>query len=195
MKTYITDIIPRIERFSQKLDDVTKLTNQHWVCIDDIEQTKRVYIFRTYNQLLISDNGVVEKARWEYLGNQSLLIDTSQGSYLLRHSFFDQNIIALKLDSTDNYAFFVNETLYNKELNTIDDILNFLSKKYLTDKGKNTDITSSGYIFSQPNSWKEKVFISDEQKEWMDNPDRCPGCGFSGVMNKNECPDCGLQLI
>ena len=36
MKTYISDIIPKIQRFSQKLDNLTLLTNQHWVVIDDI---------------------------------------------------------------------------------------------------------------------------------------------------------------
>jgi hypothetical protein len=131
MKTFIADIIPKIERFSKRLDDLTKLTNQHWVSLGDINQSKRVFIFRPNNQLLISDNGIVEKGSWEYLGNQTLLMDTKQESYLLKHGFFDENVIALKLDSTDSYAFFVNETKYHKELNNISDIIKFLSNKYL----------------------------------------------------------------
>jgi hypothetical protein len=75
MRTFISDIIPRIQKFSQKLDNLTLLTNQHWVVIDDIDNTKNVYIFRHNNELLISQNGKVEKAKWEYLGNNSLLID------------------------------------------------------------------------------------------------------------------------
>ena len=66
--------------------------------------------------MLISDNGIVEKGSWEYLGNQSLLVETNHESYLLKHGFFDENVIALKLDSTDSYAFFVNETKYHSEL-------------------------------------------------------------------------------
>lgn len=131
MRTFFADIIPKIQRFSQKLDDLTKLTNQHWVSISEIAQNKRVFIFRQNNQLLISENGIVEKGSWEYLGNQSLLIDTKTESYLLKHGFFDEHVIALKLDSTDNYAFFVNETRYDRELNNIADVLNFLSEKYL----------------------------------------------------------------
>jgi hypothetical protein len=131
MKTFIADIIPKIERFSQKLDDLTKLTNQHWVSLGEITEIKRVFIFRPINQLLISSNGIVDKGSWEYLGNQSLLIDTKQESYLLKHGFFDENVIALKLDSTDSYAFFVNETKYDKELNNIGDVLKFLENKYL----------------------------------------------------------------
>jgi hypothetical protein len=131
MKTFIADIIPKIQRYSKKLDDLTMLTNQHWVSIGDITQTKRVFIFRANNQLLISDNGIVEKGSWEYLGNQSLLLDTKHESYLLKHGFFDENVIALKIDSTDSYAFFVNETKYHNELNNIEDILKFLEDKYL----------------------------------------------------------------
>lgn len=131
MRTFIADIIPKIQRFSQRLDDLTKLTNQHWVSLGDITQSKRVFIFRANNQLLISDNGIVEKGSWEYLGNQSLLLDTKTESYLLKHGFFDENVIALKLDSTDSYAFFVNETRYHSELNNIGDVLKFLENKYI----------------------------------------------------------------
>ncbi|KXK31195.1 MAG: hypothetical protein UZ12_BCD005000408 [Bacteroidetes bacterium OLB12] len=86
MKTYISDIIPKIERFSQKLDNLTLLTSQHWVVIEEINDSKTVYIFRKNNELLISQNGLVEKAKWEYLGHNSLLIDMKQESYLFRHA-------------------------------------------------------------------------------------------------------------
>lgn len=177
MKTYIADIIPRIKKFSQKLDDLTILSNQHWVSIGEIDQSKIVYIFRTNNQLLISNNGIVERGKWEYLGNQSLLLETSEGSYLMKHGFFDENIIALKLDSTDKYAFFVNESKFTGELNSINDVLRFLTFKYL-----NT------------NRIKDLTISEEEQKIWMENPDICPGCGFSGVSNDTDCPDCGLNL-
>lgn len=143
MKTYIADIIPRIQRFSKKLDDLTKLTNQHWVSLGDIEDGKRVFMFRDNNKLLIAENGIIiDKGSWEYLGNQSLLLETSQSGYLLKHEFFDENVIALKLDSTEQYAFFINETKYDKELNCIADILQFLEDKYL----KNNSIPPFGSI-------------------------------------------------
>jgi tetratricopeptide (TPR) repeat protein len=36
--------------------------------------------------------------------------------------------------------------------------------------------------------------IADEQKEWIEDPDLCSGCGYEGVLNKSECPYCGLNL-
>lgn len=131
MKTYLSDIIPKIQRFSKKLDDTSNLTNQHWVIVDDLMNSKSIYIFRSNNQLLISQNGKVEKAKWEYLGNNSLLIDKKDSSLLFKHGFMDENILALKIDSKEEYAFLVNENKYKGELNSINNIINFLTENYL----------------------------------------------------------------
>lgn len=114
MKTYIADIIPKLQRFSQKLDNLTLLTNQHWVVLDELESSKTVFIFRSNNELLISRNGKVEKAKWEYLGNNSILIDQKEASHLFKQGFFDENVLALKVDSKEEYAFLVNENGLNK---------------------------------------------------------------------------------
>lgn len=132
MKTFLLDIFPKIQRFSEKLDNLTLLTNQHWVSIDNFSSAKTVYIFRANNELLVSTNGKVEKAKWEYLGNKSILIDKSSDSYLFKHGFFDENILALKVDSSEEYAVFVNENKYEGDLNSIDKVHEFLTQKYLT---------------------------------------------------------------
>jgi len=132
MKTYFTDFIPKIQRFSEKLDNLTLLTNQHWVLLDKIDDEKKVYLFRDNNELLISTNGKVIKGRWEYLGNKSLLIDHVDSSYLFKHGFFDQNVLALKIDSKQEYAVFVNENNYEGELNTLEKAFDFLKRKYLS---------------------------------------------------------------
>jgi hypothetical protein len=130
MKTYIAELIPRIQRFSKRLDDLTKLTNQHWVSIGDISINKRVYIFETNGELDIYENGVeVDFGTWKLI-NQSLKLKLKSGGYLLKHGFVDENVIALKLDSSEEYAFFVNETKYHSELNNIGDVLKFLETKY-----------------------------------------------------------------
>ncbi len=131
MKTFILDIIPKIQRHSQKLENLTLLTNQHWVVIDEIENSKSVYIFRSNGDLLVSKNGKVNKAKWEYLGNNSLLIDIDSDSYLFKHGFFDEKVLALKLDGKEEYALLLNETAYKKELNSIERVNEFLEDNYL----------------------------------------------------------------
>jgi hypothetical protein len=150
MRTYISDIIPKIQRFSQKLDNLTLLTNQHWVVVDEIGSSKNVYIFRTNNDLLISQNGKVEKAKWEYLGNNSLLIERKEDSYLFKHGFFDENILALKLDSKEEYAFLINETKYDGELNSIDRIIEFLTKTYIDSASLHRIQKTTGLALSEP---------------------------------------------
>jgi len=133
VKTYFSDIIPRIKRYSQQLDNITILLNQHWGVIDDVNKTKIVYIFRQNNELLISQNGRIEKAKWEYLDHSSLLIEKQDGTYLFKQDFFDENVLVLKIDGTEEYAFLVNETNYNKELNSLSAIVEFLNEKYIAD--------------------------------------------------------------
>ena len=125
MQTFIAEIIPKLQKFSKKLDDLTLLTNQHWVVLDELENAKNVYIFRSNNELLISSNGKVEKGKWEYLGNNSLLIDRKEDSYLFKHGFFDENVMALKIDGKEEYAFLVNENRFDGESNSKEKVLSF----------------------------------------------------------------------
>ncbi|MFD0701771.1 hypothetical protein [Myroides pelagicus] len=130
MKTFIASIIPKIQEYSRKLDDITLLTNQHWVLIDDIELSKTIFIFKTSNELLVATNGIVEKGKWEYLGNQSLLIDLQDKSFLFKQGFFDENVLALKVDGKDEYSMLINENKFDQELNSISSVLTFLEQNY-----------------------------------------------------------------
>jgi hypothetical protein len=54
--------------------------------------------------------------------------------------------MALKLDSSDQFAFFVNETKFDGELNNINDVIEFLTNKYLRN---NATAESSKVRFTQ----------------------------------------------
>jgi hypothetical protein len=129
MKTYFSDIIPKIRRFSQKMDDLTLLTNYQWVMISDIGKT--TYIFRSNNELLTSINGIISRGRWEYLNHRSLLIESNEGTFLLSQEFTNEETLILSLDGSENYAFFINESKFEKRINTIQDLLCYLEKKYV----------------------------------------------------------------
>lgn len=190
MKTFLSDIFPKLQRYSEKLDNMTLLTNQHWVSIDDILSTKTVYIFRTNNELLVSTNGKVEKEKWEYLGNKSLLIDKKHESYLFKHGFFDENILALKVDSTEEYAVFVNENKYDGELNSIDKVFDFLRLKYLDPSIKRTIENSTGSIMS-PTNKREGIILVKHQTD-MGIVEVPPCVNFKGqkaFMNGQYAPD------
>lgn len=161
MKTYISDIIPKLQKYSQKLDNLTLLTNQHWVVINEIENAKNVYIFRSNNDLLLSTNGKVEKAKWEYLGNNTLLIDKKDESFLFKHGFFDENVLALKVDGKNEYAFLINESKYDGELNSIEKIIDFLTNAYLESSLSENIKQTTGIDFKpkQPESINKEFVV------------------------------------
>lgn len=190
MKTFLSDIFPKIQRYSEKLDNLTLLTNQHWVSIDDILSTKTVYIFRANNELLVSTNGKVEKAQWEHLGNKSLLIDKKTDSYLFKHGFFDENILALKVDSSEEYAVFVNENKYDGELNSIDKVFDFLRRKYLDPSIKLTIENTTGQVINPTENQSQKKFIQHHTDKGIVEIEPCIYLkGQNAFMHGKPAPD------
>ena len=161
MQTYIADIIPKLQKFSKKLDDLTLLTNQHWVVLDELTKAKNVYIFRSNNELLISSNGKVEKGKWEYLGNNSLMIDRKDESFLFKHGFFDENVMALKIDGKEEYALMINENRFDGELNSKEKVLEFLSYQYLSDSTRKLIGKQSGFTSEEFGANKTEIKSED----------------------------------
>ena len=162
MQTYISDIIPKLQRFSSKLDNLTMFINKHWVVIDELENSKTVYIFRINNELLISKNGKVEKAKWEYLGQNSLIIEQMEEITLFKHGFLDPHILALKIDSKEEYVFLINEIKYSEELNSLNKISKFLKNTYL-DSGLDRPKPKKSEVLI--NSYYNKVVIKLEYRK------------------------------
>ncbi len=130
MKTYLNDIIPRLARHSERLDDITMLINKRWVLFDEVENQKTVYFFKKNYDLIISINGNVERGNWELIDNDYLSIKTIEGEFMFKKDFNDDNLFALKKDNVNEYAIFVNETVFDqKNLKTIDSLNVFLEKE------------------------------------------------------------------
>lgn len=141
MKTYILDIIPRIDKFSKQLDNIQLLTDKSWVLLDDINNSKRVFIFKRNKQLIISTNGLVEKGNWEFINKDSLLIETEGLRLLFKHGFIDDIVLALKLDSKSEYALFVNEN--KSTIASVDSATNYLKQKYIFGYSETKEETSN----------------------------------------------------
>ncbi|MBO6631848.1 MAG: hypothetical protein JJ936_09885 [Psychroserpens sp.] len=163
MKTYLLDIIPKIKRYSKNLDELTNLTNQNWVAVDDIPHRKKVFIFDASGELFIYEKGIeVESGSWR-LVNQSLILKLQSGGYLLKNSFNDGNVLLLKLDSTDGYVLFVNETKYNKEFNNVNDVNNFLTSNYLNKDNLRTKHKTKKEFFITKTKVTENPIIDFEK--------------------------------
>lgn len=110
---------------------------------------------------MISRNGKVEKAKWEYLGNNSILIDQKDTSHLFKQGFFDENVLVLKVGSKEEYAFLVNENRYNGEINSMERATDFLRVKYL-------NAPPQQLLTNEITSQTVNAKIVEESNQWID---------------------------
>ena len=109
MKTFLLDIADRFHRFDEQLDVKALLCNKSWQVFND-SGVKEIYIFQEDGSLIISLNGKVSRATWQYIpANRSLIINSDNESYMLRPFFQDENLFTLQLDGTQKFSFLINE--------------------------------------------------------------------------------------
>ena len=150
MITYLSNIINKAQKFSKKLDEITVLTDRQWVQVSDDKSNKKVYIFRENKELLISTNGTVERAKWDYLGANSILIEKATSINLFKNAFVSDRILILRIDGSDEFALFVCESDYIEGINTIEMLSKFIQTEYI-----------------QPTSNIPKEITFKQQKEYL----------------------------
>lgn len=165
MKTYFTDVIPKIQRFSKSLNETALLKNKHWIFIDNYSQTKTVYIFRNEGILLIAVNGRIEHGKWELLGNESIMIAKEGQFFLFKLGFFEKDFLALKLDSKNEYALFVDENKFDEEIDSSGKVFDLLKSRYLDSEGRLIDKTQNHVDLEFPN--REDLPFDKENVEYM----------------------------
>lgn len=111
MKIYLKKLIDRVKDYSYQLDKLEYLVDIPWVLIDE-EQSIQKYIFKRNGELIMSINGNANVGKWEYISSaKSILIDRNIDKILLNHIFFNEAIMALKFDNTDNGFNLINELI------------------------------------------------------------------------------------
>lgn len=130
MKTYLFDTFNRYKRFSEKLDAETILCNKSWWVFNDSGE-KEVYIFNTDGTLIIAVSGKVTNATWQYISaNKSLIISGNNQSYMVKPAFYDNQIFALQVDGTNDYAFLIDENnLPSTNLRSLSDLKEHFAEK------------------------------------------------------------------
>ena len=130
MKTYLFDTFNRYKRFSEELDAKTILCNRSWWVFNDSGE-KEVYIFNTDGTLIIAVSGKVTNATWQYIAaNKSLIISGNNQSYMVKPAFFDNQIFALQVDGTNDYAFLIDDNnLPSTNLRSLADLKEHFAEK------------------------------------------------------------------
>jgi len=109
MTHYLESILPKILSYSNKLDKLALLLNEPWVVTGD-ESVKMKLIFKNDGEVIISENGNVQFGKWELLNRaSSILIKYEKSAKLYNHAFFDEGILALKLDGSTDFFILANQ--------------------------------------------------------------------------------------
>lgn len=128
MKTYILNTLNKIKQFGETLDIKTVLCNKSWWVFNDSNE-KEIYVFQENGVLLVSLNGKVTRATWQYLrANKSLIIGTLEESYMLHPAFVNEKILALQQDGTNRFAFMIDEALLiDVNITTFEDLVEYVN--------------------------------------------------------------------
>ena len=134
MRGYIANVLPRLKKYSARLDNLALFTDHPWIQIDD-SGDRTVFVFRSEgNELLISKNGNVKTCSWEYIDYMnSLLVKLNGQKTLYNQGFMDESVMILSKDGQTDYILLANE---NKvEERDGEKIITTLTRKYLTSRG------------------------------------------------------------
>jgi hypothetical protein len=98
MKTHLSDILPRLKKYSQSLDQTAMLVDKPWVVNAGNNEYQKL-IFKRDGTVLLSRNGNLIDGKWEYIpGANALVIDYGSNKILYRHSYLDEAVLALQKD-------------------------------------------------------------------------------------------------
>lgn len=163
MKYYLLNALDRLKQYSQKLDAEAIFYNKSWVIFNDTGN-KEVFIFRPNNELIISQNGIVSKGKWEILPTSHILIDMADQSYMFNVPYISTELIALNLDGHNESMIMIEENCLQKNsLHNLQYINSFLDNILLL-KNSRSQISLSDNV-------KEYTYRVDPEREkqfWED---------------------------
>ena len=155
MKTFTLNIPKESWNWSYTLDIRTILCNRSWILFND-EHEKEVYIFQEAGTLIVSQNGKVNKTKWEYITqNASLIIENiNSGTYMLKPTYYDKKVLVLQVYGTNEYVTMFNENnLDELMLNSIDKVKQYIEKQQ-ENAGQTTKVSFTPHKNNQEDSEK-----------------------------------------
>ena len=165
MKTFIINKIQGLSGFSRKLDILSLLSYNEWVLFNGDKNYSEKYIFEKDNKLLISRNGIITFLEWYFIKiNNKIRIDLNQQSYMLNPIIYDNNIIMLQLDGTNQYIF-----LINPNSNEIKDYNNFKNIQWYLYTKLSLDILTPTERLEFDKRIKEIRLKEQDEAELSDN--------------------------
>lgn len=130
MNTNIHASISNLKPFDYSKHYTSHFINQNWVLVNGIAKKKAIYTFRTDHVLEIKRSEDTIKTAWDIDVKNVFSVETEDGLIIVKAYFRDKDILVLDHQDKDDFAMFINITDYDMDINSVDDIQEFLKLKY-----------------------------------------------------------------
>ncbi|MBO6606738.1 hypothetical protein [Psychroserpens sp.] len=122
--------IPNLKPFDFNQHHAALFIDQKWVLVNGISEKKSIYMFRDNNILEIYRKASLIETSWNRDDDNIFNIETEDGHITVKAYFKDDDILVLSHQDKEEFALFINTSNYDEDVNTIDDVQNFLKDKY-----------------------------------------------------------------
>lgn len=117
---YLSNIIPRLKKFAQKIEIKEALVDKVWVIYGDTDLIE--YEFERTGEIAVTKNGNSYDGSWKILGSGRLKIKTDFTNNTLEYDFSIPGILVMKIAGRQNIPFL----LYDPKLVPDGNIINYL---------------------------------------------------------------------
>ncbi len=182
MEDYLRNTIPNLKPFDYNRDYDSHFINQNWVLVNGISKKKSIYTFKEDHILEIKRKTSIIKTSWTLSINNIFSIETEDGLMVVKAYFKDDDILVLNHQNKKEFALFINTTNYTEDLDSIEDIQQFLKEKY---KQKVTNLIYGHEFYYIEKSKEFGPFTVEELSKKVKNEDISIYC-FVRDINEND---------
>jgi len=130
MSAYLHNTIPNLKPFDYERHHDSHFINQQWVLVNGISKKKAIYTFRDNNILEIERKDATITTSWTISIQNIFTIETEDGIITVKAYFKDDDILVLNHQDKEEFAMYINTTNYSEDMNSIEDIQDYLKDKY-----------------------------------------------------------------
>lgn len=182
MSAYLHNTIPNLKPFDFERHHDSHFINQQWVLVNGITKKKEIYTFRDNNILEIERTDAIIKTSWALSIQNIFTIETEDGIINVKAYFKDDDILVLNHQDKQEFAMYVNTTNYPEELNSIEDLQEYLKDKY---KRKVNKVIHKHEFYYISKSKEFGPCTVEELKEKVENEDISAYCFVRDVNEDN----------
>ena len=130
MNDYLHNAIPNLKPFNYEYHHDAHFINKPWVLVNGISKKKSIYTFKEDNILEISRKNNVITTSWSINIQNVFCIETEDGKITVKAFFKDDDILVLNNENKEEFAMYINVSNYDDDINSVEDIQDFLKEKY-----------------------------------------------------------------